>query len=247
MGAVDDQEIKRVDPSIARLTPRELDVLELVAQKRSNRQTAHELRIGVATVRTHLGTVTQKLRVGNRWAAADWYAENIAPVVAVFGRRKPELTPREFDIVRLMVVGIGARDIGDYLHVDEWTVRSRIKDVLARFHFSSHQQLSAWFYKNRLQLEDAVIPWKFGPQSAFLPALAELRYCAEDVDTERLYRVLLLAANESGRIYDLLPDFVGRFLRRSSGAKVERYLAQMLEADVLYPLPDGLYIRLGKS
>ena len=52
------------------LTPRELEVLRLVAAGRSNREIAENLFISVPTVKRHLTTILTKLGVNNRTAAA---------------------------------------------------------------------------------------------------------------------------------------------------------------------------------
>ncbi|MDQ3108039.1 MAG: response regulator transcription factor, partial [Actinomycetota bacterium] len=49
-----------------RLTEREREVLELLADGRSTRQIAEELIVGEETVKTHLGHIYQKLGVGDR-------------------------------------------------------------------------------------------------------------------------------------------------------------------------------------
>jgi DNA-binding CsgD family transcriptional regulator len=51
------------------LTPRELDVLRLVADGHSDREVAETLFVGSATVRTHLTSIFGKLGVGSRTAA----------------------------------------------------------------------------------------------------------------------------------------------------------------------------------
>ncbi|WP_168582925.1 response regulator [Gephyromycinifex aptenodytis] len=51
------------------LSERELEVLRLVAQGRSNKQIAGELFVGEATVKTHLNHAFTKLEVDNRTAA----------------------------------------------------------------------------------------------------------------------------------------------------------------------------------
>jgi DNA-binding NarL/FixJ family response regulator len=56
--------------SIDQLTERELDVLRLVAEGRSNRQIARELFITVGTVKTHVHRIYSKLGVENRFQAA---------------------------------------------------------------------------------------------------------------------------------------------------------------------------------
>ena len=48
------------------LTPREADVLELLQDGATNAQIAHELSIGVETVRTHARHIYRKLGIGSR-------------------------------------------------------------------------------------------------------------------------------------------------------------------------------------
>lgn len=56
-------------PAAGPLSPRELQVLELVAGGRTNQEAAAELFISQATVKTHLLTIYAKLGVGDRAAA----------------------------------------------------------------------------------------------------------------------------------------------------------------------------------
>ena len=59
------------DPAIlATLTPRERDVLALVGVGQSNAEIAESLHLGVTTVKTHVASVTDKLRLRNRVQAA---------------------------------------------------------------------------------------------------------------------------------------------------------------------------------
>lgn len=57
------------------LTPRELDILHLVAQGRGNREIADRLGVEVTTVRTHLNSVYNKLRLENRVELALYAAQ----------------------------------------------------------------------------------------------------------------------------------------------------------------------------
>ncbi len=62
--------VKRVAaPSVPRLSPREAEVLALVAQGLSNPQIAKQLFLGEATVKTHLMHAFEKLDVGDRTRA----------------------------------------------------------------------------------------------------------------------------------------------------------------------------------
>jgi DNA-binding NarL/FixJ family response regulator len=54
------------------LTPREIDVVRLVAQGLSNRQVARQLFVGEATVKTHLNHVLAKLDVEGRPGLVAW-------------------------------------------------------------------------------------------------------------------------------------------------------------------------------
>ena len=58
------------DPDIDPLTEREVEVLQLVAQGRSNRDIAEQLGISEATVRTHVSNILGKLNLGSRTQAA---------------------------------------------------------------------------------------------------------------------------------------------------------------------------------
>lgn len=57
------------DPPVPALSPRELDVLRLVAEGLSNRRIAERLYVGEATVKTHLLHVFTKLGVDDRTRA----------------------------------------------------------------------------------------------------------------------------------------------------------------------------------
>jgi DNA-binding NarL/FixJ family response regulator len=59
-------------PPSADLSAREVDVVRLVAQGRTNAEIAAELFISVATVKTHIGNVQTKLMTRNRVEVAMW-------------------------------------------------------------------------------------------------------------------------------------------------------------------------------
>ncbi len=68
---VKSKEIEEAEISL--LTPRESEVLELVAQGLSNKEIAGKLVISVNTVRSHLRFILDKLHMNNRVQAALWY------------------------------------------------------------------------------------------------------------------------------------------------------------------------------
>ena len=61
----------------ADLTDREREVLQLVAQGLANKQIARVLDISERTVKTHLGSVFQRLGVADRTSAALWAQRNL--------------------------------------------------------------------------------------------------------------------------------------------------------------------------
>ena len=60
------------DGTAAGLTPRELDVVQLVARGRTNAEVASALFISLGTVKAHLGSITTKLGSRNRVEIAAW-------------------------------------------------------------------------------------------------------------------------------------------------------------------------------
>ncbi|RXZ76669.1 DNA-binding response regulator [Paenibacillaceae bacterium] len=64
---------KEAKEAIAELTPRENDILELVAQGCSNREIAEQLYIGEGTVRNTLSIILDKLQVRDRTQLAIYY------------------------------------------------------------------------------------------------------------------------------------------------------------------------------
>ena len=58
------------------LTPRESEVLELIARKMTNREIAAELIIEVGTVKNHVHSILEKLEFDSRYEAATYYVSH---------------------------------------------------------------------------------------------------------------------------------------------------------------------------
>jgi LuxR family transcriptional regulator len=62
---------------LAVLTPREIEVLELIAHGRTNAEAALALQISVHAVKFHLAGIYRRLAVTNRTAAAVVYLQHV--------------------------------------------------------------------------------------------------------------------------------------------------------------------------
>jgi DNA-binding CsgD family transcriptional regulator len=68
-------DVRQADPPVegsARLTDRELDVLELIAEGRSNREIGRQLHISQHTAANHVRSILMKTECANRTEAAAW-------------------------------------------------------------------------------------------------------------------------------------------------------------------------------
>ena len=65
-----------VEPAAHELTPRELEILRLVAEGHSNSQLARMLWVTEQTVKFHLSNIYRKLNVANRTEASRWAQVN---------------------------------------------------------------------------------------------------------------------------------------------------------------------------
>jgi DNA-binding NarL/FixJ family response regulator len=64
-----------LDPEVEQLTPREREVLRLIARGYSYREVAADLFISVKTVETHVSSVLRKLQLSSRHELSRWAAD----------------------------------------------------------------------------------------------------------------------------------------------------------------------------
>jgi DNA-binding NarL/FixJ family response regulator len=65
-----------VDDELARLTPREREVLRLIARGHAYKQVARKLDISIKTVESHVSAVLRKLQLSSRYELARWATEH---------------------------------------------------------------------------------------------------------------------------------------------------------------------------
>ena len=68
-------ELATVDPELDQLTPRERQVLRLIARGYAYKDVAAELSISVKTVESHVSSVLRKLQLSNRHQLTNWASE----------------------------------------------------------------------------------------------------------------------------------------------------------------------------
>ena len=64
------------DPRLARLTPTELRILDLIAEGRTNRQIGERIHLAEKTVKNYVSTILRKLEMSRRAEAAAYRAEH---------------------------------------------------------------------------------------------------------------------------------------------------------------------------
>src|SRR5690606_11009743 len=72
--AFEDEPRKSVDPVLERLTPREMSILELIAEGKTNREIAESLFLAEKTVKNYVSSLLTKMGIRHRSAAAAYVA-----------------------------------------------------------------------------------------------------------------------------------------------------------------------------
>ena len=76
-------EEERYGPVVGRLTAREQEIAELIAQGLSNKLIARHLHIAVATVKCHVHNILDKLKLQRRGNVAFWIRQRVNRVVSI--------------------------------------------------------------------------------------------------------------------------------------------------------------------
>lgn len=116
-------------PRQKKLTPREREVMRLVAQGLSNREVGEQLSLAMGTVKWSLHNIYEKLDVSNR-AQAVWFVLNRQPDVLYDpdDERQPmgdaeSISRRRRQILKLVADGLSNRDIAETIFLSEATIK----------------------------------------------------------------------------------------------------------------------------
>jgi DNA-binding NarL/FixJ family response regulator len=74
--------VTKPDPAEAALSPREREVIELIAAGMSNKQIGRRLGVAEATVKAHVTSIFRTIGVSNRTQAAQWLGTHLGPYVS---------------------------------------------------------------------------------------------------------------------------------------------------------------------
>jgi DNA-binding NarL/FixJ family response regulator len=101
------REVKAATATVARVVPqltrRELEILKLVSEGRSNRQVGQVLWVTDQTVKFHLANIYRKLGVGSRYDAARWAQEH-----GILDVELEQVEPTEVGTAKVVPIGEGA-------------------------------------------------------------------------------------------------------------------------------------------
>lgn len=75
LDAFSSTDVPAIDPDLDRLSPREREVMRLIARGYAYKEVAKELFISVKTVETHVSAVLRKLQLSNRHELSRWAAD----------------------------------------------------------------------------------------------------------------------------------------------------------------------------
>jgi DNA-binding NarL/FixJ family response regulator len=138
----------RVAPEQLRclLSPRELEVLGLVASGASNVQVAERLDLSVHTVKKHVARLLLKLKVGSRSEAALLFRDAAFPAPAATPAPAPALdglTTRERAVLRWMAEGANNRRIAAELALSVNTVKRHSTRIFSKLGVRSRVRAAA--------------------------------------------------------------------------------------------------------
>jgi DNA-binding CsgD family transcriptional regulator len=133
---------------LSALSPREIEVLRLMAGGASNKIVARALRLSVHTVKRHVARMMLKLHVGSRAEAASLYRAfaGTCPAAACEGSID-ELTARERDVLARVAQGATNVEIAVELALSLNTVKRHTANIREKLGVHSRMHAAALLYE----------------------------------------------------------------------------------------------------
>ena len=133
---------------LSALSPREIEVVRLMAAGASNKLIARALRLSVHTVKRHVARMMLKLHVGSRAAAASLYRAHagICPAAACDGSID-ELTARERDVLARVARGATNVEIAAELALSLHTVKRHTANIREKLGVHSRMHAAALLHE----------------------------------------------------------------------------------------------------
>ena len=134
----------------AALTPRELEVAQLIDQGHSNKQIARRLGLRVSTVKNHVHSILEKLSADRRGQVATLFNEPVndraSHTESLPGEARDvmsALTPRERQIAVMIDRAMSNQEIAERLNLRVSTVKNHVHSILEKLRVERRQQAAA--------------------------------------------------------------------------------------------------------
>jgi DNA-binding NarL/FixJ family response regulator len=125
----------------ARISPRETEVLRLIAAGRSNQQIADELVLSLRTVERHITNLYSKIGARGK---ADATAYALRHGLDDAGASTSALSRRELEVLRLLTAGVGNQQIADDLVISLNTVRRHVSNIFDKTGVANRAQAAIY-------------------------------------------------------------------------------------------------------
>jgi DNA-binding CsgD family transcriptional regulator len=179
------------------LSPREQEVLRLLADDKSTGDIARNLGVAMSTLRNHLINIYQRLRVRNRQEAVALFRrdastpDGMSPSSALPPPVPEALSPREQEALKLLAKDQSRADIALSLDITEGTLSGLLSDVYRKLGVKNRQDAVATTRPSSAQL--STIPTRLS-----LREQEVLKLLAEEQSTKDIARNLNIS---SGTIF----------------------------------------------
>ncbi len=137
------------------LTPRELEVLELVVKGCNNKEIGDQLNLTVKTVKFYLSKIYEKTDSHNRTQAINNFhaAKRLSQDLESSRIQLFDLTPRELEVIELVVKGYSYKYIAKKLFITKGTVNTHVQNVMNKLGVRDRNKI-ALIYHSKMSKEE---------------------------------------------------------------------------------------------